>query len=306
MDGQWRPQMRTGKALAMIRLLLAIAALVTTGLPAPAPAGARPALWVARDADTTVWLFGTVHELRPGIAWLTGPVAEAFRASDTLILELVVPPAEQVQAELARTAPPRDAPPLPDLLPPGYPAKLAAAARSLGYPQGAFDRMDPWVAATTLSILPLRAAGFSRDQSPETILTAAARATGKPVAGLETQRAQIAMYDTLPLATQVAMLVRVLDGQAGALAGMERVAAAWQAGDVATLSAITAQDMATSGDRVQSALLGGRNDRWAATIAGWMRLPGTRFVAVGTGHLVGPDSVQERLRVRGVTVRRVQ
>lgn len=290
----------------MIRLLLAIAALVTTGLPAPAPTQARPALWVARDADTTVWMFGTVHELRPSTVWLTGPVAKAFRASDTLVLELVAPPAEQVQAELARTAPPPEALPLPDLLPPGYAAKLAAAARSVGYPPDAFDRMDPWVAATTLSILPLRAAGFSRDQSPETILTAAARATGKPVAALETQRAQIAMYDSLPRAAQVAMLVRVLDGQAGALAGMERVAAAWHAGDVDTLAAITAQDMDKSGEGVRSALLDARNDRWAATIAGWMRLPGTRFVAVGTGHLVGPDSVQERLRARGVTVRRVQ
>lgn len=45
---------------------------------APAPAAARvvpqaegqgPALWVVRDADSTLYLFGTVHVLRPSTAW---------------------------------------------------------------------------------------------------------------------------------------------------------------------------------------------------------------------------------------------
>jgi uncharacterized protein YbaP (TraB family) len=31
---------------------------------------------------------------------------------------------------------------------------------------------------------------------------------------------------------------------------------------------------------------------------------GTHFIAVGAGHLVGPDSVQERLKLRGITTER--
>jgi hypothetical protein len=34
--------------------------------PAPAPAPSRPALWKVADADTTIWLFGTIHIMPRG------------------------------------------------------------------------------------------------------------------------------------------------------------------------------------------------------------------------------------------------
>jgi uncharacterized protein YbaP (TraB family) len=36
-----------------------------------------------------------------------------------------------------------------------------------------------------------------------------------------------------------------------------------------------------------------------------MTQPGIVFVAVGTGHLVGPDSVQSQLAERGITSARI-
>jgi len=48
-----------------------------------------------------------------------------------------------------------------------------------------------------------------------------------------------------------------------------------------------------------------RNANWASWIANRMAQPGTVFIAVGTGHLVGPDSVQQQLAVRGFTSARV-
>ena len=44
------------------------------------------------------------------------------------------------------------------------------------------------------------------------------------------------------------------------------------------------------------ALLVDRNAKWAAWIAERMRTPGRVFIAVGAGHLAGPDSVQAHLR----------
>jgi hypothetical protein len=40
--------------------------------PAPVPVAtvdADPALWVVKDADTTIYLFGTIHVLKPGLSW---------------------------------------------------------------------------------------------------------------------------------------------------------------------------------------------------------------------------------------------
>jgi uncharacterized protein YbaP (TraB family) len=49
-----------------------------------------------------------------------------------------------------------------------------------------------------------------------------------------------------------------------------------------------------------------RNARWADWVAARMRTPGTVFVAVGAGHLAGPDSLLVRLAQRGMISRRVR
>ena len=64
--------------------------------PAPAPPAAAapaaslpdadPALWVVRDADTTIYLFGTFH-LLDGRPWFNDEVRTAFDASDELVIE---------------------------------------------------------------------------------------------------------------------------------------------------------------------------------------------------------------------------
>ncbi len=284
----------------ILRTLASLLGWCALASPVAAPAALAPALWVARDADTVIWLFGTVHLLRPGTPWLTGAAGRAFADSDTLVLELVAPTAEETDAALVDVAPVR-----PPDLPPALGRRLRARAVALGYPREAFDATDPWFAATTLAGQSLARAGYAPAPAPETLLATLAARAGKPVEGLETQRAQLAMFAALPQDAQRAMLARVLDEGDG-VAAMDRIVAAWGAGDVATLDRLTRGEMARAGPAVRAALLDRRNARWAATIARWMDRPGTRFVAVGAGHLAGPDSVQARLAARGVAVVRVR
>jgi hypothetical protein len=53
-------------------------------------------------------------------------------------------------------------------------------------------------------------------------------------------------------------------------------------------------------------LIGGRNAKWADALARRMKRPGTVFVAVGAGHLAGPQSVQRMLEAKGYKARRLQ
>ena len=48
-----------------------------------------------------------------------------------------------------------------------------------------------------------------------------------------------------------------------------------------------------------------RNTNWANWIANRLHQPGTVFVAVGTGHLAGPDSVQAKLALLGIHSARI-
>jgi hypothetical protein len=47
-------------------------------------------------------------------------------------------------------------------------------------------------------------------------------------------------------------------------------------------------------------LLTGRNKAWADILAERLKGKGVSFVAVGSAHLVGPESVQTQLRARGI------
>jgi len=44
-------------------------------------------LWVAKQGGATVYLFGTVHALKPGLKWETPKIATAFAESQELWLE---------------------------------------------------------------------------------------------------------------------------------------------------------------------------------------------------------------------------
>jgi len=86
--------------------------------PSTAPANlVRPALWSVSDDDTTIYLFGTVHVLKPGIAWFDGGVKRAFDGSDELVLEILEPSDPQAMATaMAQTALARDGIKLSDRL----------------------------------------------------------------------------------------------------------------------------------------------------------------------------------------------
>src|SRR5437763_7024638 len=74
--------------------------------PAPAP-NADPAIFVVRDADTTVYLFGTFHALDSKTEWFNDQVKDAFEQSDELVLETLLPEGPPRPAALKRPpAPP--------------------------------------------------------------------------------------------------------------------------------------------------------------------------------------------------------
>ena len=75
--------------------VLAVAAALTAASPTVAPVApnADPAIFMVRDADTTVYIFGTFHALDGQSEWFNDQVRDAFEKSDELVLETLVPEA---------------------------------------------------------------------------------------------------------------------------------------------------------------------------------------------------------------------
>ena len=55
----------------------------------PGWAGAAPAMWLVRDADTEIYLFGTMHVLSPAAAWRTPAYEAAYDRAQTVWFEAV-------------------------------------------------------------------------------------------------------------------------------------------------------------------------------------------------------------------------
>ena len=280
---------------SLIALLLAVAA----------PAAAEPALWVVRDADTEIVLFGTLHELPPGLDWLSPRIAARVDAAAELVVEAVIPDDREVMVGLVSTlgyAP--KLPPLSKRVAPRLQAPLAAAIRATRLFPAALDGMETWLAAITLGDAVLGTLGLDAANGVETVLVARVRKAGKPVTGLETPLQQLGYFDTLPETDQRAMLDSTVSEIATAAADTRRLTTAWQSGDTQAMARDFATSMRTT-PRLTAVLLTERNDRWAAWIAARLARPGKVFVAVGAAHLAGVDSVQAKLSARGLRAERL-
>ena len=136
-----------------------------------APVQAHPALWKLSDHDTTIYLFGTIHLLPPGIDWLNGPLAFALDHSDTLMTELPDLPPGDVAAALLRHGSLAADKNLRKMMSDKQRTQLEAVLTRLGLPLTIFDRKKPWVAAATLPTLQLQKAGYNLESGAETSLT---------------------------------------------------------------------------------------------------------------------------------------
>jgi uncharacterized protein YbaP (TraB family) len=262
-----------------------------------------PALWVVKDADTTIYLFGSVHILKPGLGWFDDGIKTAFDSSDQLILELVEPPAAEAQALFGKLAMDQQGKALRSKMTDADRAVYEAAVTKLGIPAAALDPFDPWAAAITISLLAMQKSGFDPNSGVEKQLTAAANVAKKPIAGLETMEFQLGVFDTLPESEQVAFLVETAKQIDDAGANMDKMVDLWAAADAEKLAQLMNEGMTSR--TLYDALLTKRNANWAKWISARMAKPGVTFIAVGAGHLAGETSVQSLLPAYGLSATRV-
>jgi len=271
----------------------------------PAAVIAHPALWVVKDADTTIYLFGTVHLMPSDASWHSPELDRALADSRTLYIELTDDDPETMTALVLRYG--MDAThPLSSQLSQSEAHRLDLLANKLGVPGGmqTLNVMRPWLAALTLAVTPLLKAGLDPEHGVDKQLKAQMSAAGKPVLGLETAEQQVRFLADMPRMIELALLRSTMrDADKGTFRLTELIDA-WKAGDVDAIARIGNDDMRLHEPKLYQRLLVQRNQVWATKIAAMLQQPGTVFIAVGAAHLAGPDSVQVQLRKLGISAQR--
>ena len=240
------------------------------------------------------------------MSWFDEAVRKAFDQSDELVMEIMLPDdSASIQAAMVATGVNPAGPTLIAKLPEEKRESFGKALVGLGLPATSFDRFDPWLASITLTSIAVNKLGYSADNGSEKALTAAAKAAGKPVSGLETPEQQFGFFDSLSEPAQITLLTETVDqlDQVGTLIG--RMVDEWAAGKPEKLAKTMNEGMETTPE-LAKILLADRNQRWAKWIERRMERPGTVFIAVGAGHLAGKNSVQQQLRSLRLKAKRVR
>ena len=279
--------------------LAGLALLLLAGL-----AHAQPALWVARRADATVYLFGTVHLLPHDTSWRDPSLDRALAASQALYVEIVDDDPLIMSALVLRYGI-DTAHPLSTRLTPAEWDRLQHAARLAGIDDGRrLNLMKPWLAALTLTVAPLTKAGLDPAAGVDRQLREVMSRAGKPVRALETAEQQIRFLADLPMSLQLGLLRSTLRETDRVGEELGKLIDAWKTGDVAAIARLENDTLAREEPALYRRLLVERNAAWAQRIQSLLAQPGTYFIAVGAAHLAGPDSLQARLAALGVTVTR--
>jgi len=291
----------------LLPLLLGSAATVTAATPATTRLpDAEPAMWVVKDRDTTIYLFGTFHALDGKTDWFNDDVRKAFDASQDVVLEIITPddPAA-LRPALMKHAFDRSGRTLTSKLSPAGRTALAGALKRHGMPATALDQFKPFFASLTLATLEFGKLGLGAEHGSEEVIKKALKGSTKKLGAVETVEEQLAMLDALPEAEQIKLLESSL-AEADKI-GPEIVAmlAAWNRGDAAAVAKMIHRSD-TDSPALFKLMFTDRNARWTQWVDRRMASPGTVFLAVGAGHLAGDRSVVAMLKRQGRRVKRIQ
>lgn len=305
------------KQLATIPLFIALTAcpapkkdIQSAGDTAPTteiaqiPDDPDPAIWVLKDDDTTIYLFGTVHILKPGLSWFDEAVKEAFDASDELVVEMIEPdPADMVKI-VTELAIDQTGTSVRDKLNAEDRKDYEEALTKLGVPLASFDPLELWFASVNISLVPLMQSGYESASGVEKDLTALAKSREMKIIGLETPRQQLGFFDNLPQDAQIRFLNFTVDTVDEMVDGMNNMVARWALADTEALAELMNAGLE---DRIlYDTLLVNRNANWAEWVDKRMEEPGTVFLAVGAGHLAGESSLQALLEQKGLKVEQIE
>ena len=287
--------------------LLAIAGSASAQTVSPAVAVARPALWSVDDADTTIYLFGTIHMLPADYSWRSAALDQALASSESLYVETLIDernPAA-LRSELTQLGFRNGLPPVLERVSPDKRAALYAALTRLKLPLATMDRMETWAAAFTLLALQFQAIDLKGSDGVEASLRGSFATARKPVGQLETNREQLGFFDQLSESAQRTLLDGAVDTPEAMRGQFDTMLKAWTSGNVDEIAKAFGTELRESPE-LRDALLARRNANWTRWIEQRLAQPGQVMVAVGAGHLAGEGSVQDMLEKRGYRVTRLQ
>ena len=286
----------------LLLLLVFRTSETTAQNPSQAPVK-KSCLWRAVWRDSTVYLLGSVHLLKPDIYPLSEAMERAFVDSSKLVLEVNLdslnsPDAQQTM--LAKALLP-EGKTLNEILSPATYQAVRQKVEALGLDIEALKRMKPWFLSLSLVAMKMQQLGYDAQHGVDRHFFERARKAKKDVLGLETADFQLNLLDSLPARSQEESLLQTLKELDQFETEFEQIMRAWAAGQEKQLNDLLLQSFKEYPD-IYAKLISERNRNWLPKIESYFQGGSKTLVVVGAAHLVGPDGVVELLKQKGYSV----
>lgn len=263
----------------------------------------RGLLWRATRDGRTLHLYGTLHVGKPHWKKLGPRTMAALQGSDVIALEIdpLDPALAEAMAEL----------PHPKQFPAALRDRLDGAYRRACMAPEAMATLHPLLQVTTLTVMEARWFGMDPAYSAELTLATQAKSGGRRLVALETPQLQIRALVPADEAEARTMLEQGLDQleNQSARRVLQKLAAAWEKGDLATLEDTSAWcecQMSEADRALMARLTDARNQALAHGIVAQHQAGKRVFAAVGALHMAGPQSLPRLLEKQGFKVERVR
>ncbi len=265
-------------------------------------------LWkLERGGMAPNYLFGTIHITDERVLRLPVEVAQAFDGARSATFEVIMTDELRLRLAQAMIAPPDRT--LDRVLAPALYRDAMAAGARYGFAPDQLKYFKPWALAMFLSVPQAEFARSAMGALPlDQALQDRAQAQGKPIHQLETGAEQIALFDEMGEADQLAMLESAIRDSTRIETLFEDLTSRYLARDVGGIHSEMIQQSKSMDEQLVKMFLLRFNEERNRTMVQRMapRLgEGGAFVAIGALHLPGETGLLSLLAAQGYQISRV-
>lgn len=281
-------------------ILFFAAACVT---PAVAEKTGTTSLWKVSSANTTIYLLGSIHLLKPEDYPLSEKMLAAYDQAEELVFE-VHPDSLQapaLQGYVLQNAMYDEGKTLMSELGEADYKEASDLADALKIDIGMYSTFRPWFVAIALTMAEMQKLGFDPALGVEMHFAEMAKKDGKQMSGLETAKFQMELFVGMSEEMQKDMLFYTLRQMSDIEAELDKIIDSWKTGNLTGLEE-TLNKSLKDFPEISKKLIVARNLTWADQIDGFMQDGKTRVVIVGVGHMPGEKGLIKLLEGRGYQV----
>lgn len=269
-------------------------------------AAPSPAIWVASDSDSRLYLVGMVPFTTEQVEWETGPIRLAASQAKTLILEDDTTRKSRLEEDrlTQELGFYQDGTKLTDNLDDRGMKNLNLATKRLGMGDGLLNNLRPWLAAGTLTHGASDTSGLIKASENTLVakLSGEADVKGHNMIFLNSPEETVRDIADLPADVHLKYLDRTLSDFSGLGDALVKSAEAWQKGDIGALKTRSVNLYTQMPSSAYQTLIRTRNERYIEKLDGFMKGEGNGIAIIGMPHLIDQGNLQVMLRDRGYKV----